>query len=514
MKRLLVLITLSVGLFLQITLIPTYGFAEVPASQIVPLAQPVLPSTLPKNAITWPLLPNESIASLATLFYPNNAEMQTRFIARTVALNSQALNTQQSRGLQFNSQTLNPYAKTQQVTLIVIPELKSLSSAAGEDKSTLKHMDLPKNVRAPWKNPLQMSYSLKDGAQFIVNPKLVAAYDDLVKRNEFLKVELQKLNDRLSKLQSLMVTLKAEAIRILSMPVVQSPVSDVEVDLLKLAKKPAKIAKATMPLNNASALEKTNTVNYLLMGLLAVLSIIICIITFKAYRQHQLKYLDLTAAGLFKPLETGQFKSASDLTVEQGGALKSLDFSLTKSGFVSNLAEHTGEDIEVNWGETEVSVHQQEGDQILEEARIFVNIGRVDEAVELLKAQIKAMPKTSLHHWLYLLDIFRDRHQQDEFISFAKQLHENFNVMMPQWDNEPLGMVMSSSLEQFAHIVETLTSLWGKENGYLETKAYLEELLTDNREKERAGFSMQVFQEIVLLTEVLEIREKLAHHSD
>ena len=123
------------------------------------------------------------------------------------------------------------------------------------------------------------------------------------------------------------------------------------------------------------------------------------------------------------------------------------------------------------------------------------------------------MPKASLHHWLYLLDIFRDRNQKEEFLIYASQLHEHFNVMMPCWDNGPLAMVVATSLEQFSHIVQTLTHLWAQENGYAETKAYLQLLLTDNREKERMGFTMQVFQEIVLLTEVLDIREKLAHQT-
>lgn len=499
MTRLLVLITLSVLVFFQTALIPVFNFAEATTSQVMPLAQPVLPATLPDNTMTWPLLPNESIARLASLFYPKNAVMQTRFIARTLELNSQAFTAD---------------AQVQQVTLIVIPELKSLSSESGVAKTSLKHMYLPQNVRAPWKNPLQMSYDLKDAAEFIVSAKLVAAYERLVKRNEFLKIELQKLNDKLIKLQALMTVLKAEALRILSAPNAQKTELDIEVTEPSIAKQTSSIAKVSMPIAPTRAPAESNVTHHFWLAALAFLLLVIFIIAYKLYSRNHARHSDLTEASLFKPLATGQFKAepvlATELASAQGGALKPLDFSLTQSSFVGNTSSQAGDDIVVDWGET---APQEESEQILEQARIFVNIGRTDEAVELLKAQIKAMPMTSLHHWLYLLDIFRDLNQKDEFLAFAKQLHEHFNVMMPQWDNAPLAMVVATSLEQFSHIVQTLTSLWGKENGYLETKTYLQELLTDNREKERMGFTIQVFQEIVCLSELLEVREKLASHT-
>lgn len=500
MTRLLVLITLSGLLFFQTVLIPVYSFAQVSTSQMMPLAQTALPEMLPNNAITWPLLPNESIASLATLFYPNNAAMQTRFIART---------------LEVNNQAFTAGAKAQQVTLIVIPELKSLSSESGLAKTSLKQIHLPKNVRTPWKNPLQMSYALKDAAQFIVSPKLVADYDNLVKRNEFLKVELQKLNDKLSELQALMTTLTAEAVRTLSVPNSQKSAPDIKVVQSNIASQSSNAAQVATPITRSREPANIGIANSFWLVALAFLLLFIFIIAFKLYGRNRAKHPDVTEQDLFKSAVTGQFKAepafAPALTTVQVGALKPLDFSLTQSSYVGNTSGQASGAMVVDWGET---AQQEESEQILEQARIFVNIDRTAEAVELLKAQIKAMPMTSLHHWLYLLDIFRDQKQKDEFLAFAKELHEHFNVMMPQWDNAPLAMVVATSLEQFPHIVETLTSLWSKTNGYLETKTYLHELLTDNREKERMGFTMQVFEEIVCLSEILEIREKLGTHSD
>lgn len=504
MTRLLVLITLSGLLFFQTAVISVNSYAQAPAAQTLPLIQPALPSLLPSDVLAWPLLPNESIASLATLFYPNNTAMQTRFIARSLILNTQEL----------NNQTLTAYAKAQQVTLIIIPTLKSLSTESGQVKSPLKRMDLPQNVRAPWKNPLQMSYALKDAAQFIVSPKLVAAYGNLVKRNEFLKIELQKLNDKLSGLQALMTMLTTEAMRTLSTPDSQNSAPDLEVIQPNIALQSSNATQVITPKMQAHEPHHTHVANSFWLEALAILLLLILIVAFKLYGRNRAKHADLAEQDLFKPLVTGQFIAepaiVPALNSVQVGALKPLDFSLTQSSYLGNSDKASG-NIVVDWGET---AQQEESEQILEQARIFVNLGRTDEALQLLKAQIKAMPMTSLHHSLYLLDIFRDQNQKDEFLAYAKQIHEHFNVMMPQWGNAPLAMVVATSLEQFSHIVETLTSLWGKANGYLETKAYLKGLLTDNREKERMGFSLQVFEEIVCLSELLEIREKLVNALD
>lgn len=69
-------------------------------------------------SITWPLLPGENLNQLATLFYPDNRAMQRIFIKQTLTLNCD----------------LHPQLKADQtfsqVTSIIVPELKALSSRA------------------------------------------------------------------------------------------------------------------------------------------------------------------------------------------------------------------------------------------------------------------------------------------------------------------------------------------------------------------------------------------------
>jgi hypothetical protein len=67
---------------------------------------------------------------------------------------------------------------------------------------------------------------------------------------------------------------------------------------------------------------------------------------------------------------------------------------------------------------------------------------------------------------------------------------------------------LASTIEAFPHIVQQLTALWGDEGNTLETQAYIEYLLTDNRDSVRAGFSMDIFQELILLNDILALRDK------
>jgi hypothetical protein len=131
-----------------------------------------------------------------------------------------------------------------------------------------------------------------------------------------------------------------------------------------------------------------------------------------------------------------------------------------------------------------------------------------------LKAQIQSVPKASLDHWLALLDIYRKTNQKEEFLESAHQLHQVFNVIQPTWDNLPLPMVIANSLLEFPHIIEPLMKLWSEIDNNLqklvETKNFLDTLLTDNRDNERGGFGLEVLLEIKLLRDILDIRDKFS----
>jgi tetratricopeptide (TPR) repeat protein len=270
-----------------------------------------------------------------------------------------------------------------------------------------------------------------------------------------------------------------------------------------MAQKTAYLSTITAELPVTIDKDKKTLFDPLYFWFLAIflLAITALAIAWRAFSQRQAKNLYLAANGDFDPLKTGIFDQSAVIGYQDN--LSKVDFSLTQNGLSESMSV-------VDLSEVHGLDYQEEGEMILEQARIYVNIGRLEEATDLLKAQIKTMPQASLHHWLYLLDIYREHQQKNEFLQYAKQLHETFNVMMPLWDNAALPMVIASSLEEFPHIVNNLTGLWANPDPLTDAQIYIEELLMDNRASERAGFSMEVFQELVTLRDLVTVRAKMA----
>lgn len=474
-----------------------------------PLASTQIPLTTTADALqeqpgvsmVWPLLPGDSINSLAVLFYPKNKTMQQRFITKTLQLN------QASR--------LEPATRANLVGLILIPDIKSLGKHSGRIHAHTSHS--AKNDHSHQSN-LHLSYNLKDAKDFVVTEKMQQDYDDLVKRDARIKAELQALNDKQAQLEQILAGLRAQVAlnRDALVPEAANHQANTKLDEAKQALTVPEAGQVHMaskitapsnfpgvnPVANNPGQAKSDPLYLWGLGIL-LLALSALVIVWRNFSRRQAKNLYLAATGEFDPLKTSIFNPLNEITGHQTDNLQKLDFSLTQNGLSEGMSV-------VDLTNVEGMDYTEESELILEQARIYVNIGRVDEATELLKAQIKTMPKASLHHLLYLLDIYRDYQRKTEFLQYAKQLHETFNVMTPLWDNAAVPIVMASSLEEFAHIMQKLTTLWANPEPLIEAKAYIDELITDNRDSERAGFSMEVFQELVLLRDLLIVREKIA----
>jgi hypothetical protein len=145
-------------------------------------------------------------------------------------------------------------------------------------------------------------------------------------------------------------------------------------------------------------------------------------------------------------------------------------------------------------------------DSIVEEAKVFVALGRSERAIEVLEEYISAHPRASANPWLYLLDFYRSVNRPEDFTVLAKRFHQAFNVIAPQWESsDQKMMVVPCSLSEFPHILSRLCDSWGT----LDAQDFLNHLLQDNRGGERQGFSMEVLQEILLLLAILEMRDHM-----
>jgi len=105
---------------------------------------------------------------------------------------------------------------------------------------------------------------------------------------------------------------------------------------------------------------------------------------------------------------------------------------------------------------------------------------------------------------MYLLELLRQQNAKDDYEKFALEMHQNFNVMTPPWVQREVQMVVPQSLEEFPNIMKLLTDKWP--NAKLNN--YLKKLISVIRSVERAGFSPTVIEEILLLSDILEVRER------
>jgi HAMP domain-containing protein len=417
----------------------------------------------PPEATTWPMLPGESLNQLAALFYPGNKPMQRRFVAKTLELSHEI------------NPALDPASVFAQPGTLIIPELKTMSRQAPPFKAHRSKSGKATPV-------LHLSYQLKDAAKFAATPEMDAAYESLSRRNMALQDELQRLNQRFAALQTSMQQMQATATTLMNQtvrslaPISVQPASPVTVPVAPpstpalsppLAKD--KLA-ATMPIWN----------NILVQFLVLLAGLILALYAWFWVRKRLARKLE-------------------DATNEQIAAMRKNAFSPNNNPLF--VATDSGALNNADSGMLSV----EEIESVVEEARIFVSMDRANEAITLLLSYIETQPKGSVQPWVYLLDIYRNQNKKDEYIELAKRFHHTFNVMRPQWEETKVAMVVATSLEEFPHIIPHLVAAWTAG----EAMQYLEDLLEDNRDGERAGFALEVMQEIMLLQGILEIRDEM-----
>lgn len=458
-------------------------------------------------AITWPVLPGESVEDIAALFYPKNKIMQQRFIDKTLQL-SREINPDILRNTTFN-----------EASVIIVPNIKFLGRRSGNFKVVFLKK---KNKDYQSKPKLRKSYILKDDARFDFSRKIQAIYDGLVKRNIQFKLDLEKLNSKLANIEQSLLMLKDDLIRIIDLAFSiadtknkaieqrhETPVSNIA-PLKELAKnQPIKSTHDVVSVSRPKKVAVSRTISVEAISIYLLLPIVglFLVISLGLYIRRQLRN--------FHPLKSTNFKSIEKKAVVNEGEVGGQPVSIIHS------VEDSVNDVEFSGSipgiDSEVGSYLEqlkEANLVLEQAKIYTSMNRLKEAVMLLKTQIQETPKVALHHWLYLLEICRKSNQKEAFLNNARQLHEKFNIMPPQWEKSKFPSLVASSLEEFPHIIERLTKLWTVEGksteNLVQTKAYLEELLMDNRSTERMGFGVEVFQEILLLRDMLDTRFKLA----
>jgi hypothetical protein len=134
----------------------------------------------------------------------------------------------------------------------------------------------------------------------------------------------------------------------------------------------------------------------------------------------------------------------------------------------------------------------------LQLAEIMLSMGLEQGAAQALVEYIEANPRHALYHWLKLLGIYRKRGLHKEFMETAEKLRMNFNIQAEDWAKPAAGE--APTLEKFSRVAEHIQKIWMQPAECID---YLERLLADNRDGERAGFPQAVAEEMLLLIEIL-----------
>lgn len=134
----------------------------------------------------------------------------------------------------------------------------------------------------------------------------------------------------------------------------------------------------------------------------------------------------------------------------------------------------------------------------LQLAEIMLSLGLDEGAAQTLVEYTEAHPRQAVHHWLKLLDIYRNSGHQEDFRETAEKLRQNFNIQAADWVKANEEDV--PTLENYSRLSEHVQQTWTQPEACI---AYLRNLLEDNREGARAGFPRPVAEEILLLADIL-----------
>ena len=152
-------------------------------------------------------------------------------------------------------------------------------------------------------------------------------------------------------------------------------------------------------------------------------------------------------------------------------------------------------------GESATALAVSELSQVTEEARVYVELGHPERAIEVLSKHIRQNPRATPAAWIMLLDLHHANGDRQDFRRLSEEFHQHFNVQTPMWEGFGTSETgIDNGLDAFSHIVKEIVSLWRKPG----CREYLEGLLYDNREGRRIGFPLAAYGDILMLLQVLD----------
>lgn len=427
------------------------------------------------NALTWPLLPGESLQSLARLFYPDNTAMQARFVKASLQL----------------SQDLHPDLTAQQATeyprTIRIPELKSLSRQSTSAK--------PSAQRNPKPEPhTGISPQLSSSSIATVLAEMWADYEALAKENLRMATDLNGLHSNIANLEYQVTELNRAVSEWMAKQ--KTAATTVSITAPRVFKQ---VSTEQAPLTEPAATSELNFMDGLTdQRLLLTPALLLVLLLMYWVRRRRAPLADGTQ------LESSETLHVSPIIITDIPPTIAMKTEIVVEEHEPEAPEEV---VESAPRETNVVAIEETPakppEESPEEMEKPSHLLKYAETIPLLKVMIESEPKASVTPWLSLLEAYRDTNDEAAFNDLAKDMHQTFNVIAPTWLSAKAAIVIPESLEEFPHLITQITEAW--QNGTVEK--LLNTLLFDKRDGEREGFSLNVIKEIGLLQAVWRLRD-------
>lgn len=158
-----------------------------------------------------------------------------------------------------------------------------------------------------------------------------------------------------------------------------------------------------------------------------------------------------------------------------------------------------------NLSQSAASLDVSELSHITDEAQVYAELGRTNEAIDILADHIDRYDgdRPSPAPWLMLFELFRKTNRRADYDRLAPMFRKRFNGRLPEWEDYGQALALDDGLESFPHLIARIERDWGTPSA----RALLDELLYDNRGGSRLGFSLAAYKDLLLL---LQLHDQLA----
>ena len=149
---------------------------------------------------------------------------------------------------------------------------------------------------------------------------------------------------------------------------------------------------------------------------------------------------------------------------------------------------------------------------VMQEAEFWKMLNETKRAIDILEAYCQGDSASSPVPWLYLADLYLSLGDMQGYAALQASFCKRFNGRLadehfgnPDAESSETGVTdVRRSLEDFPHVMEQISRLWGNH----EVVPFLQGLLINQRDSPRQGFNLPVYREILLLIDVAREREQ------